>query len=118
MCKFWSPFWVQLSIVLCLQSTEQKSCPSLSKNCWLMRLLPHPLQLKQWGQACQWKSPCESPGESAVMVLLHVLQDLENMKKNHKNEVYCILNMQALSSIVVKQRSVTISSKKKYHKRI
>lgn len=87
MCKFWSPFWVQLSIVLCLQSTEQKSCPSLSKNCWLMRLPPHPLQLKQWGQACQWKSPCESPGESAVMVLLHVLQDLENMKKkNHKNE--------------------------------
>lgn len=118
MCKFWSPFWVQLSIVLCLQSTEQKSCPSLSKNCWLMRLPPHPLQLKQWGQACQWKSPCESPGESAVMVLLHVLQDLENMKKNHKNEVYCILNMQALSSMVVKQRSVTISSKKKYHKRI
>ena len=74
MWRFWIPFWVQVSWVLCLQSTEQKSCPSLSRNCWFMRLPPHPLQLKQWGQACQWKSPWDSPGESAVMVRLHVLQ--------------------------------------------
>lgn len=58
----------------CLQSWPQNKNPSLSRNCLFIRFLPHPLQLKQCGQACQLNSPCDKPGESAVIVFPHVWQ--------------------------------------------
>lgn len=55
------------------QFVLQNKRPSLSRNCWLMRFFLQQWQLKQWGHACQWNSPCDRPGESAVITRLHVL---------------------------------------------
>ena len=66
--------------LFCLHSWPQNKKPSFNKNCLFIRFLPHPLQLKQCGQACQWNSPCDNPGESAVIVLPQVWQSWKRQK--------------------------------------
>lgn len=74
--------------LFCLHSWPQNKNPSFNKNCLFIRFLPHPLQLKQCGQACQWNSPCDNPGESAVIVLPQVWQSWKRQKKYYF--IFCL----------------------------
>lgn len=91
---------------VCLHSLLQNSLPSLSRNCWLIRFLPQQKQQKQWGQACQWYSPWERPGESAVIILLQVLHIWNRMRSKEYStktklqqiyeKIYCWRNIKTI----------------------